>query len=1076
MVRTALVLVALALTSQAFSQTDLAKAFANPPNSAKPHTWWHWINGNISKEGITADLEAMKKIGLGGAQIFNVEVGIPGGDVPFMSEPWKEALGHAFREAKRLGIEICVHNCAGWSSSGGPWVKPEFAMQSLTWSETEVHGPKAFTQVLPPPPSKLNYYKDVAVFAVRKPKNEKFRIANVRQKAGFDRGDRLLSGPVVAQPDATIKASDVVRLSIGPDGSVGWNVPEGDWTLIRMGHTPTGAVNAPSPDAGRGPEVDKLSRAAMDAFWGGMMATALAENGPVGKVGLNNALIDSYEVGSQNWTPNFEAEFKKRRGYDPMPFLPVVTGRVVGSAETSERFLWDFRRTICDLFADNYFKYFKELCHKNGLLFSTEGYGNGSFDNLQVGGLADIPMGEFWVGGGAMESIKLAASSAHITGKSVVGAESFTADDSRGRWLVDPYSVKALGDKVMSQGVNRFIFHRYAHQPWSGVEPGMTMGPWGMNLERTITWWDQGAAWMKEIARSQFLLQQGRFVGDIAVFAGDEGPNDLFYNSPPKGYDFDGVDATAVQTMQVKNGRLVLPTGMEYRVLVLPDSPWMTLKTLRKIGALVADGATVVGPKPTKSPSLSDDTGAAEFRALADKVWGQVGSVKSGLHTSGKGRAYWGVELGEVLKQAKVAPDFSSQLKLNWIHRKVGDSEVYFVANPSYRAVHASMTFRVSGMTPEVWNPETGEMGTALVWKDRGGMTNVPVTFDPAGALFVVFRKKSSGNHLDSLMAVTGDSDVPKAPKIEVVSARYEAVDGSGGADVVTKVRGLIEGGETEIGATNSNFGDPVVNKVKRFRIVYNIDGKRFERSIPENGTLVLVGASSDTELLDYEIHSDGFWAWKPLTLQVKDSRGRSKKVKLPGALSKPVSGSWAIQFDVARGGPANPVTVDKLTPWNELTDPKAKYFSGSATYSKTVTLSKSGLDGSRVFLDLGRVKNFADVTVNGQTFETLWKAPFRVDVSKALRTGQNVIEVKVTNLWPNRLIGDEIEGPEAAWTGGPIQTWPDWVRKGERRPASKRQTFTTWKFFTKDSELLESGLVGPVYLRSVKPVKVGGG
>lgn len=1074
MVRNALVLAALAVTVQVHAQVDLAKGFQEPPSSAKPHTWWHWINGNISKQGITADLEAMKKIGLGGAQIFNVEVGIPEGKVPFMSEPWKEALGFAFQEAKRLGIEICVHNCAGWSSSGGPWVEPQFAMQDLTWSETPVHGPQNFHGALPQPATKLGYYRDVAVFAVKKPTDDTFRIPNIRGKAGFDRGDRLLPQQIEPKPDATTSSSDVRILAAADDGTVTWNVPDGDWVIIRMGHTPTGAVNAPSPVAGRGPEVDKLSRAAMDDFWQGMMATALKENGQVGVSGLNNALIDSYEVGSQNWTPQFREEFKKRRGYDPLPFLPVVTGRVIANMATSEKFLWDYRRTICDLFADNYFGYFKELCHKNGLKFSTEGYGNGSFDNLQVEELADVPMGEFWVGGAAMETIKLAASGAHTTGKSVVGAESFTADDNRGRWLVDPYSIKALGDKVLSQGVNRFIFHRYAHQPWIGIEPGMTMGPWGMNLERTITWWDQGAAWMKEIARSQYLLQQGRFVGDILVFAGDDGPNDLFFNSPPKGFDYDGCDATVFEKLAVQNGTLVLPSGMQYKVVVLPDSPWLTYKSLKKVAQLVEAGATVVGPKPSGSPSLADDSHSKEFSALADKVWGSTGNSKAGSHRFGKGQVSWGTPLDQVLKQNKVAPDFESPLNLNWIHRRTDTADIYFVANPSYRATHAALTFRVSGKTPEIWNPETGEMGVAPSWLDKSGKTVVPVTFEPAGSVFVVFRKPSKGSHPESFKVNVKESEMPRQPKIEVFEARYEATDGAGGTDVLQKVKQLLANGETEIAANNSNFGDPSVNHVKRLHIVYAIDGKRFERNIDENETLTLAEATSDTVLLDYELHSDGIWAWNPLTLTVKSSNGKSSTLKLPGATKKDVVGPWSLKFDPKKGGPGTPMSLPKLDSWTTLSDPGAKYYSGTATYTKSVTFSKTELSKGKVVLDLGRVKNFAEVSVNGHPFETLWKAPFRVDVTKALHEGDNDITIKVTNLWPNRLIGDEVESPEPSWTGGPIRSWPDWILNGTKMPESKRVAFATWKFFNKDSKLLDSGLMGPVSFRIVKPVKLG--
>ncbi len=1043
----------------------MESGFKNPPNSAKPHTWWHWINGNISKEGITADLEAMKKIGLGGAQIFNVEVGIPEGNTPFMSRQWKDCLAHAFKEAKRLGIEICVHNCDGWSSSGGPWVKPEHAMQNLTWSETPVRGPSRFDAVLPVPEMKLGYYKDVAVYAVRRPEQHLFRTPNIRAKASFDRGDRIAPDFGEHNLGSVIASADIKILPINEDGKLAWEVPEGEWILIRMGHSPTGAVNAPASRAGRGPEVDKMSRQAMDAFWGGMMATALQANGTISKFGLNNALIDSYEVGSQNWTPLFGAEFLKRRGYDPMPYLPAITGRIVESREVTERFLWDWRRTVCDLFADNYFAYFKELCHKNGLLFSTEGYGNGSFDNLQVSGIADIPMGEFWVGGMAMESTKLAASAAHTNGRAVVGAESFTADDVRGRWLVDPYSVKALGDKIFTLGINRYIFHRYAHQPWLNLEPGMTMGPWGMNLDRTITWWDQGSAWMKYIARCQHLLQSGRFVADVVAFTGEEGPNDLPMlggTVVPIGYDYDGCDATVLQKMKVENGEIVLPTGMRYRVLLLPESTWMTPKTAQKIADLVEKGATVVGPKPLRSPSLSDmGKGDSEVQRIGEQVWSKLDG-KTLVGTSfGKGKVYWGESLKTVLARNKVHADIESSMPINWIHRIIDGADVYFVSNPAYRSINVDVKFRVKGKLPEIWNPETGTIEQALFWNEEAGRTTVQLQLDSAGSVFVVFRKPAPAKHLVSLRFVgQGDQEV-KPPKIEIVEARYEAIDGSGGADVTEKAKAVVAGGATEIAATNSNFGDPTVNHRKKLTLVYTFNGKRMERVVEENQTIEFVPQGPDNSPADFLISAGKAQLWKSGNYIWTNTKGGKGRV-----MSQPVvyeiKGSWDVSFPPNEGAPTK-LAMPKLISWTDSSDSGVRFFSGTATYRTKFSWAVAGVANRRVWIDLGRVKNFAEVELNGHKFETLWKAPFKVDVTNWLKKGANNLTVKVTNLWPNRLIGDEQYPAEVKWNGGPITEWPEWLTAGKPRPLTKRIAFTTWQFYNKDSLLLESGLIGPV-------------
>ncbi|MBS1726503.1 MAG: hypothetical protein JST51_07250 [Armatimonadetes bacterium] len=1040
------------------AQTSLDAGFLNPPNSAKPHTWWHWINGNISKEGITADLEAMKKIGLGGAQIFNVDVGIPAGNTPFMSGKWQEAIAWAFSEAKRLGLEICVHNCAGWSSSGGPWVKPEDAMQAVTWSEKEVYGPGTFEGNLDKPPTKLGFYRDIAVFAVRKPGAGSYRVSNIRAKAGFDRGDRLAPDASGIPADSATPMSDIIQLKMDSKGQVQWDVPPGTWTIMRMGYTPTGAENEPSPRVGLGPEVDKLSRTAMDHFFSGMMASVLKDNGPVGKFGLNNALIDSYEVGSQNWTPKFREEFKKRRGYDPLPYLPAMTGRVVQSGEVTERFLWDVRRTICDLFADNYYGYFKELCHQNGLKFSTEGYGNGSFDNLQVSGIADIPMGEFWVGGGAAETTKLASSAGHTNGKPIIGAESFTADLGNSKYLTDPYAIKALGDRIFTLGINRYIFHRYAHQPWTNLEPGMTMGPWGMNLERTITWWDQGQAWMKYIARCQYLLQSGRFVADVVAFTGEEGPNDLPLlkgNVVPLGYDYDGCDATVLESMKVENGQIVLPSGMRYRVLLLPDSKWMTPKTARKVAELSRAGATIVGPKPTKSPSLSGyPESDAELERVVDTGWTGVATGKS---------------LKDVLVSKKVLPDVESTKPVNWIHRFDQGADIYFVANPAYRPVDVDVTFRADGRQPELWNPESGAMESAPIWQSTGGRTKVSLRLESAGSTFVVFRKRASGAHLRSVTWMGESEAPPKPPKVEVVSARYEATDGAGGVDVTAKVKEMIARGESEIQATNANFGDPVYLHVKHLHIVYTIDGKRYEKNIDENASLTLFGAGQDNTPPDYLISGTTIQAWKPGSYQYVESNGHKGTFKA-NPKSMPLDVKWKLDVPVRGGAPVS-TTLTKLESWSDSDNDAIKYFSGTATYSTSFDLAS--VSAGAQWLDLGKVKNFAEVELNGHKFDTLWKAPFRLDVSKYLKKGSNSLRIKVTNLWPNRLIGDEQYPDDAKFNNGPIAEWPEWLLKGEPRPATGRTTFVTWKFFNKDSELLESGMIGPVKLIQPQIVKI---
>ncbi|MCK6475444.1 MAG: hypothetical protein L6Q35_01280, partial [Phycisphaerales bacterium] len=323
------------------AQTALEKGFTSPPDSAKPHTWWHWMNGNITAEGITLDLEAMKAVGLGGAQIFNVSEWIPDGGVKIMSPEWRRLVQHAASEADRLGLELCMHNCSGWSSSGGPWIPPEHAMKRVTSATLTVKGGGRIREKLPQPPTNLDWYRDIAVLAFPTPAAPA-KIGDLNVKSGIEY--RYNQQPATGGSEGAVRRDEVVDLSakLGADGSLDWEAPAGSWTIIRIGETLTGARNAPSPESGRGLECDKLSREALDVHWAGMMGPVIKDLGPLAGKTLNNCLIDSYEMGGQNWTDAMRKEFQARRGYDLQPFLPVLAGVVVDSVDVSERFLWDF--------------------------------------------------------------------------------------------------------------------------------------------------------------------------------------------------------------------------------------------------------------------------------------------------------------------------------------------------------------------------------------------------------------------------------------------------------------------------------------------------------------------------------------------------------------------------------------------------------------------------------------------------------------------------------------------------------------------------------------------------------------
>ena len=1179
------------------------------------------MNGNITTNGITADLEAMKQIGLGGATIVNVDSGIPRGPVPFMSPEWREDFKFAVQEANRLGLELCVENCAGWSSSGGPWNTVTNAMQRVTTSELHVTGPTNFNAMLPQPPTTLDFYRDIAALAFPAPDGEGVRMMDstpVASASGNELlGDKLTDGdsrtfillpvPQPAQPQyaqlefqkpfsaRTVKitggrgipeCSGVIQVSddgttfrdlrpftfgrrgpairtvslgakpvvarfwrvqftsaaatatniplaeielaprlvienidakdgsngsfvlsspetdgasagaiqrrqvvdltskITSDGKLNWRVPAGKWVIVRLGYTPTGVKNHPAPTEGTGLECDKFSKAALDAHWAGFMQKILDDIGPLAGKTLDSSLIDSYEVGGQNWTENFREEFQERRGYDPLKYLPAFTGRVVDNPALSERFLWDVRRTIADLFADNYFGHFAELCRQHGLMNAVEPY-TGPFESMQSGAPADVVMGEFWSGSQGHPSVKLAASIAHIYGKTIVGAESFTARPDVGRWQNDPNSLKTLGDLMYCQGLNRYVFHRYAMQPWTNRWPGMTMGQWGFHFERTVTWWDEGKPWIDYITHCQFLLQQGRAVADAAYFTGESAPVEMRAGNPalPAGYDYDAVDADVLlHGATVKNGRLTLASGASYAVLIMPpDDSNMTPQTLQRISKLVRAGATVVGPRPQHSPSLADYPKCdAQVKKLAAELWGKCDGSHVLENSCGKGRVVWGKGLSDIFAEQNLKPDFefhgdSDATQLAYVHRVAGEADIYFVSNQRRQFDSAGCTFRVSGKVPELWHPDTGVIEPAPVWSAANGRTTVRLAFEPAGSVFVVFRHAADG--ADHVVAVSGNTsnESSAGPKLKIQHAIYTATDGTNGMDVTAKLSRLVHDGQLVVEANNTIFGvDPAVNQLKELRVDYTLDGQPGHTTVPENETLTLPAVTKSGQAPQWEMivtagGSPVAKAWSNGQVELRTASG---KVLHAAAADVPalqeVTGAWDLSFPPNWGAPPS-VSLDKLISWTDNTNDGVRYFSGTATYEKEIEIPADRLNAGReLWLDLGAVKNFAEVSLNGQDFGVLWKPPFRVNVTAAAKPGVNKLVVKVTNLWPNRLIGDEQLPPDVEWKGKQLAAWPQWFLDGKPSPAG-RLTFTTWHHWTKDSQLLESGLLGPVTLRTAE-------
>lgn len=1147
---------ALSLSCSGSAQplTDLSRSFQNPPASARPWVYWFWLNGNITREGITADLEAMKRVGIGGVLIMEVDQGAPLGPVSFAGKEWRELFAFVLTEASRLGLEVNMNNDAGWNGSGGPWITPDKAMQKVVWSETEVQGPAHFEAVLAQPKTVAGYYRDVSVLAFPTPGD--YRVPEIEAKAAYDRrdfGPRADYGQVA--PEQTIQRDRIVNLSakMGADGRLTWDVPEGKWTVLRFGHTPTGAQNAPSPASGRGLECDKLSKEGAEAAFAGLMGKLVADSPALVGKALVATHIDSWENGSQNWTPRFREEFERLRGYDPLLYLPVMTGRVVDSLEVSERFLCDLRQTVSDLIVENYAGHLHELAQQHGLRLTIEAYGDTVVANLPYAGRCDEPMGEFWWPGmGAGGTLTEMASAAHVYGKPICGAEAFTANNDE-RWLAHPGLIKPLGDQAFCLGINRFVFHRYALQPWADRRPGMTMGPWGQHYERTQTWWEQSGPWHEYLTRCQYLLQSGLPVVDLLYLAPEGAPRSF---SPPAavlraGYKADSCPPEALFTrVSVKDGLLVLPDGMSYRALVLPNSPTMTPALLERLSELAGQGATILGTPPSKAPGLTDYPQCdLEVKHLADALWGT-------------GKIITGTTPQEVLAAAGVGPDFTADRTLNFLHRRIGETDAYFVANPLNHAVNALCNFRISGRRPSLWRPETGQVEAVAAFTQTKDRTQIPLHFEPGESVFVVFGTESAGP--DPVLQVTRDGQSVLAPPVReakvtirraiwtpsqvgkqtrdatqqvqrmldrgvrsfVVSdlasegdparnivktlrveyeaggqtftvkatdperIRFQVPTGTqrilvrsalwgvpddpvyGPKDVTEQVQKKVDGGQRSfVVAELATEGDPAPNVLKTLRVEYEVEGKTLSATAKDPEVISFELPADTPPPVQLERRADGALlavAKEAGTYEVQMQSGRRLHFAGPAPRNLEVPGPWSVRFASGWGAPEE-VSFPALISWSEHSDPGVQFFSGTATYRRSLQIPAELIaPDRRVILDLGRVEAFAQVRLNGADLGIRWHAPYCADITGAVKAGENELEVEVTNLWPNRMIGDE-QLPEDSErrNNGTLVQWPQWLQEGKPSPTG-RFTFTAWRLWSHDSELQPSGLLGPVTVRSL--------
>ncbi len=1040
----------------------MEQGFRNPPESARPRTWWHWTGANITHEGIRKDLEWMKRVGIGGFQLADVSFGLGqtvDQKIQYGTAEWLEAVRHAAAEADRLGLEMAIFASPGWSLTGGPWVKSQQAMKKLVWSETLVEGPKNFSGKLLQPPSDNGpignmsrgaarsggapdptFYGDSAVIAYRLPDGEQnlpelqpkvtshggpidaaalldedlnstltldapkdgnpawiqfeyahpftaraftlagrsgipvgrlsagddgthfrtlvtlpgaqlYRQGSVRTfsfpettarfyrleltgaplnpaatmnqtpaqpaaqyvllEAKLHAGARihrweekavfsfLFEYQSTAMPEvpagAAVSHSGTVDLTgkMAADGSLNWEVPSGKWRILRLGYSLTGAKNRPAMPAGTGYEVDKLSPKHVESYFHGYFDPIAQALGPLFGKSLRYVLLDSWEAGYQNWTEDLIGEFRKRRGYDPLPFLPALTGRVVDSASVSDRFLWDFRRTLADLWADYHYGTLTELLRQKGVGVYSEASGVSleiPEDTLLNKSKVDIPMGEFWMRDlhprlMYYQDVRGAASASHVYGKNLVAAESFT-----GGGYESPYALMKTANYWLAQGINRIVFHTSAHQPLD-TKPGNTMV--GTHIHRNITWAEKAAPFMNYLSRNCFLLQQGKFVADLAYLLDEGAPSTPpmwgagLVPAPPEGYDYDYVNADVLlKRMSVdKEGRLVLPDGMTYRVMVLPqNSRSMRPELLRKIRDLVAGGATIVGARPMVSPSLQNYPVADEHvEALSSELWGDLDGISRNIRRYEKGWVIWGLPLEQVLAHIGVKKDFESSRPLDselaWLHRRTEKADIYYVANLTDSRQEIDVRLRTTGREAELWHTDTGEI-TPAAYSMVGDFTTVKLDLEAQESLFVVFRK------------------------------------------------------ETRV-----------------------LQGKLPPR--PQGSTLTMV------------------------------------------------EGPWDVTFEPNLGGPATS-RFPRLESWTLNSDEGIKHYSGTATYTKSIQAPAEWFrPDTRLLLDMGEVLDMADVTLNGKGMGLFWKPPFRFDVTGLLRPGENRLEVKVTNQWTNRLIGD---------------------------------------------------------------------
>lgn len=976
-------------------------------------------------------------------------------------------------------------------------------------------------------PGKANFYQHVAEKA----------NAVVNADGGIDKNQ-------VLDLSSLLQSNDILK----------WDPPAGHWTILRIGHTATGQPGASQPDAAVGLDLDKFCRQAVDDWFRHMDEYLFKDLQSY--TSFRGLLMDSWEVGVQNWTQRMPEAFHQQNNYAITQWLPALTGRIVDNAAATNAFLFDFRFTQATLVAKEYYGGFKEHCVARGWHLLGEPYGDGMFDSLQVSQALDVPMGEFWTRyvPGTMNTISVALSAGHTAGKKVIGAEAFTGLPETSRWTEYPYALKVQGDHYYALGINQLVLSVIVHQPYKYGLPGFCMGPFGSHFDRTNTWSIFAHGWTSYLTRTQYMLQQGHYVADFLFFKGEEPAAfvpDIDNVTPPNptGYGADVIGPDALmQDISIRNNQIVFPDGMTYKVMVMIALRHVSLKVLQRLKTLVEAGMQlVVNEKPEATPGLGSDTAA--MLALANELWGDLDGIKVKERTLGKGTIFKGKLLPEIIK---LPPDFSytslqRDAAMRFTHRRTADADIYFVSNRLRRHERVTAEFRVKGMLPELWNAEDGSITDAVMYQSTENGIRVPLTFSPAGSWLVVFRKPLPGKGIEmltkdgqllctTLPAAVPDANywaqVPQTFSIEVwIKPDTYAMPGKG--YVVYPAEGEVIYGKGYVSAGIA-AGQNVIRICERTKgsgyfskdvvAVYQpVSGwthvvavyKDGAPALYINGKLAGSAAAGENKVIPGlgtkptgELHSSVFEgnATEPKLFREALSpqkiaamyAAKLPEPELPDRVSlrrqgnnikalvwqngnyllgtheikvtdkcavQMVKGAWQLYFEPGRGAPPN-IHLPELISLRQHTDFNVRHFAGIVTYKKRIIITPAALQkGKRIFLDLGRVEVIANVSINGKEAGLCWKEPYRLDITRFIKSGENNLSIQVATLWPNRQIGDEqLPGENSFTPSHYISTMPEWFVQNKPKPG-KRITFATWNNYKPEDPLLEAGLLGPVRL-----------